>query len=374
MKILIIGGGPAAFEAALAARGNAPDAEIAIRSREAVPPYRRPALSRMVAEPLGDAAFYLKPAEFYAEAGIDLQLKREAAGLNPPEHRVTFADGGTEQFDRLIIATGARCFVPPIPGAERAFTLREFADLERLRARLDAGARTAAVIGGGVLGLELADALCRRGLRVTVLESGDTFLRRNLDVEGGVFALEQCGAHSAVELRFGCRVEAIESASVRVSRNGETAEIPAELTLISTGSRAEHAWLANSGLETGGGVIVDEHLRASHRDIFAAGDVAETGGRVYGLYPAARAMGKTAGINASGGDARFVPEDFPVRLNALGLKIFSAGKLDGDREECSRSDEAFRKLFFDTAGTLRGAELIGDLGEAPALQHQIGQP
>ena len=116
MKIAVIGGGVAAFEAAVAARKNAPECEITVLSREAVPPYRRPALSGMVAQDLDSARFLLKGAEFFASEKIDLKLGVEVLALDPVKMLLQCSDGETRSFDRLVIAAGASAFVPPVPG------------------------------------------------------------------------------------------------------------------------------------------------------------------------------------------------------------------------------------------------------------------
>ena len=116
MKIAIIGGGIAAFEAARTVRELSPDAEIALFSREAVPPYRRPALSRMAAEELSDAQFLIKPQAFYAEQRVRLELSRTLVSFDPAAKRLVFGDGAAEGYDKLLLATGAHCFLPPVPG------------------------------------------------------------------------------------------------------------------------------------------------------------------------------------------------------------------------------------------------------------------
>ena len=172
MNILIIGGGVAAFEAAAAAA--LPQHHVTVCSKESVLPYRRPALSRMVSEELTDTAFYFKNSAFYQEKNIEILLNKEASAIDRIGRTVSFKDGTTLPYDRLILAAGGEAFVPPVPGAEYALTLRDFEDLQEIREKITAGARKAVIIGGGVLGLELADSLLARGSgsRTSVTESG----------------------------------------------------------------------------------------------------------------------------------------------------------------------------------------------------------
>ena len=205
MKIAVIGGGVAAFEAAVAARKNAPECEITVLSREAVPPYRRPALSGMVAQDLDDARFYIKNMDFYARERIGVELDMTAVKLDLAAKRVEFADGEKIDYDRLVIATGARPFVPPVPGltGDKVAVLREYSDLENLRARLEGNCRKAVVLGGGVLGLELAASLLERGLEVTVVEAAPAIMPRNLDADAGRAVMEYLQKLPKLALRFG---------------------------------------------------------------------------------------------------------------------------------------------------------------------------
>ena len=371
MKIVIVGGGVAAFEAALSAGKAGVPCEITLISREKVLPYRRPALSGMVAEPLPDAQFYIKPESFYREKGIDIRLGIAVKSIDCAAKSVQLSDGVSLPYDRLLLATGSRCFLPPIPGIDggNVLSLREFCDLETLRARLESGVKQVIVIGGGLLGLELAQSLLERGCAVTVIEGSPTLLPRNLDAEAAGVALRELGKIPNLTLKFGASVKEITGTGVRI--DGE--EIPADLVMVSAGTRANIELAAAAGLQCNRGIVVDDQLRSSQPEIFAAGDCAEVNGTLYGLYGAARAMGAVAGANLAGAAETFQPEAFPARLNVFGLKIFSAGVLKGasEKSETNPDTGAFRKLFYDDAGHLIGCILIGDLKEALKLQAEI---
>ena len=379
MKIAIIGGGVAAFEAAKTARELSPDAEIALFSREAVPPYRRPALSRMAAETLSDTQFYIKPTEFYREKNIRLELSRTLRKFDPKTRTLVFDSGEPETYDKLLLATGARCFLPPVPGIslDGVLSLREFADLESLRARLDAGVKQAVVIGGGLLGLELAQSLLLRGCHVTVVEGCPTLLPRNLDTEAAAAVLATLKQILNLDLLFGRCVDSIEGANgkaagVRLSQ--ET--IPADLVMISAGIRSNTAEAAAAGIPCRHGILVDRHMKTGVPDVYAAGDCAEVEGACYGLYEPARQMGAIAAKNMFGAEEAFAPQAYPARLSVFGVKVFSAGKLEGARSEVQSDPAAgtFRKLFFDGTDRLIGAILVGDLRESLKLQTQIMVP
>ena len=370
MKIVIIGGGVAAFEAAVAARGGDAAAEIVVCSREKVPPYRRPALSGMVAQDLDDARFYIKSADFYERERIDVRLGVTATKLDLTAKTVEFADGEKTAYDRLVIATGARPFVPPVPGlsGEKVAVLREFADLENLRARLYGNCRKVAVLGGGVLGLELAAALLERGLEVTVVENAPAIMPRNLDADASRAVMEHLQKLPKLALRFGVSAANWDGEKLALS---DGSAVEADLVCVSAGVRANIQLAADAGIKCNRGIGVDDAMRVPEEGgVFAAGDVAECNGTGCGLYNTARAMGKTAGINAAGGEATFKFEATPVRLATFGLKIFSAGDVSGTGE--GGGDVAnYRKLFRDENGKLRGAILMGNVSEALKLQAEI---
>ena len=215
----------------------------------------------------------------------------------------------------------------------------------------------------------IAQSLLERGCAVTVIEGSPTLLPRNLDAEAAGVALRELGKIPNLTLKFGASVKEITGTGVRI--DGE--EIPADLVMVSAGTRANIELAAAAGLQCNRGIVVDDQLRSSQPEIFAAGDCAEVNGTLYGLYGAARAMGAVAGANLAGAAETFQPEAFPARLNVFGLKIFSAGVLKGasEKSETNPDTGAFRKLFYDDAGHLIGCILIGDLKEALKLQAEI---
>ena len=237
-----------------------------------------------------------------------------------------------------------------------------------LRARLDENCRRVAVLGGGVLGLELAAALLERGVEVTVVEAAPAIMPRNLDADASRAVMEYLQKLPKLTLRFG--VSAAGWDGNKLALNDGTA-VKADLVCVSAGVRANTAIAAAAGMPCNRGIVVDEAMRVAGFDwVFAAGDVAECNGMGCGLYNTARAMGKTAGTNAAGGNATFMFEATPVRLATFGLKIFSAGDVSGAGE--GGGDVAnYRKLFRDADGRLRGAILMGNLADALKLQAEI---
>ena len=368
-KILIIGGGVAAYEAALAASA-APATKVTVCSAESVPPYRRPALSRMVAEEVADAAFYFKPAAFYAERGIDLRLNAEAEAINREKKTLRLADGTLLLWDALVLATGGYAFVPPLPGAEHIRVLRNYKDLLAIRGLLKAGLRKAVIAGAGVLGLELADSLLRKGCEVTLLEAGPAVLGRNLDEASAEMVRQILAQRSGLTVLTNVSAGRVFPDGVELT---DGRRLDAGAVFFSTGVRSCAKLAADAGLAVDRGIVIDDRTATSDPAVFACGDAAELNGRTFGLMNAAKTTGHIAGVNAAGGNERFVPESWPVRLNALGIKLFSAGTPAGARIEHSESDGAGKSLIYDGSGKLAGVVLLGDLSEGAALQKELAR-
>ncbi len=373
MKLLILGGGVAAQEAALAARKQSSDATIELFSRETVLPYRRPALTKMVAESLDDVRFYLKPATFYEENRIAVHLGMNAGSLDIARKALRFADGTEHAYDKLLLAVGGRCLLPDIPGIglDGVVALREYADLISLRARLDAGkAKRAVVLGGGLLGLELAESLLARGLEVTVLEMAPRLLPRQLDEAGAAWVFTRLQKQPGLTVRLGVTLAGVEGKDSLASVTLGTGEIiQCDLLACSMGIRA-NLDLAES-LQCKRGIAVDAHMRTSDASVYAAGDCAELPGVSGGLFNIARDMGNVAGTNMAGGDATYRAELLcPARLASFGLKLFSVGDIVSETSRGGESGGVYRKLFLRD-GRIAGGILLGDWNAGGALERAV---
>ena len=318
MKIVIIGGGPAALESAIAARKTDNGAEIAVYSAENSLPYRRPALSGLLAanKKVDEKSFYIKTAEFFAAANI-----RFISGVRAEKiegNRVIFDSGESTEFDRLVIACGGNACRPPIPGAEKGYILRTKADMEVLTAKLNSGVKSAVIVGGGVLGLEIADSLLSRQIKTVVMEASPQLFPNRLAPADAAALYERLSQHENLQIILNAKV-AETSAEQVILQDGKI--FPADLVIFATGSRPELALAQSAGLACDRGVIVDEFMTTSRKDIFAAGDVAQFNGKCFNLYMDAVASGKSAGANAAGAHTPFAAKETPMRLMALGEKL-----------------------------------------------------
>jgi len=367
MRHVIVGGGVAGVTAAQAIRAADPSAEIHLFSEEPVPYYRRPMLWGLIAGEIEQDAVFYRPAAWYAQQSIQLHLAARVVALSLAEHRVALADGREHTYDRLLLATGARSYMPPCAGSEQqgVFTLRTLDDALAIKAYL-ARCTTAAVVGGGLLGLETARALHSAGLDVTVFEFFPYLLPRQLDAEGAAVLqalLEAQGLHIVT----GAETEAVLGSVCAVSlrlRDGRT--FPGDLVLFSAGIRSETALAREAGLPVERGIVVDRHLQAGAADVYAAGDSAEFEGRVYGIIPPAIEQARVAAANmVAPASAVYTGTTPSTTLKIAGAELTALGESTAEGEPYAilrHTDlEAghYRKLVLRD-GRVVGAVLLND--------------
>ena len=312
-SIVIIGGVAGGASAAARARRVDESAEIHIFERGPYISFANCGLPYHIAGDIQDRSklLIMTPERMWTRSRVQAHVNHEVLSIDRPGRtvRVRRPDGSEEDFpyDKLILSQGARPVVPPIPGADgrNVFTLRDVPDMDRILAFVETQRpRTAAVIGGGFIGLEMAEAFHARGMRVTVIEKlphilplldRDVALNLENRIRGNGFDILT-------------RTEAKSFAPEGVQL-GDGAFVPAKLILLSVGVRAEVELARSAGLEIGatGGVKVNARMESSDPDIYAVGDAAETHHIVTGartripLAGPANRQGRIAGANAAGG-------------------------------------------------------------------------
>ncbi len=364
VRIVVVGGGVAGVSAATAARESSANAEITLVSKEPELPYYRLNLTRYLAGEIGDEALPIHPEAWYGENRIRLLRGVEVTAVLPVDSVAVLGDGSKLPSDRLILACGAQPFIPPILGAALpgVIALRTVTDAKHILEAIQPD-MPCVCIGGGILGLETAGALAKRGARVTVLENGGWLLQRQLNEAAGR-VLERYVSAAGISVRFNAKTEAITGTErAEGVRLADGAAIPAELVVIAAGVRPNNALAAAAGLKVNLGTVVDARLATSSPNIFAAGDMAEHNGTLYGLWDPARHQGSIAGMNAAGGTTEFGGIPRANTLKVLGVGLFSVGMVqpdgDGVVEVAEETDRGyFRFLFKD--GRMSGAIFVGD--------------
>ena len=374
-KVVVVGAGIAGISAVESLRRCAPDVPIVLISKETSLPYYRLNLTRYLAGEIGRELLPIHPEDWYRENRVELLRGAEVSALLPDQGAVELSDRGRVDFERLVLTVGAHPFVPPLPGAHRegVMTLRTVEDADRMVDTCRPG-MSCVCIGGGILGLETAGALARRGLSTTLLEGCGWLMPRQLPPRAGRL-LQQRIAEMGIEVRTGVSVEEIvgdeRAAGVRV---GQGEVLPADLVVIATGVRPNSHLARRAGLEVGAGVVVDHLLFSSHPRILAAGDVAEHRGTLYGTWSAAQYQGNIAGRNAAGLGVEFGGIPRSNTLKVLGIDLLSIGRFEPedasfDVVEQEADGSYYRFVFHD--GRIVGAVLLGDTSASAALKRAV---
>jgi nitrite reductase (NADH) large subunit len=373
-RVVIIGSGAAGVSAAKALRTRDAELRIDIYSDEEVPPYFRPSLSFAIAQQPPEPR-PMNPPEFYREKNIGLHLNMRAEAIDRTGKKVRFADGSEESYDFLLLATGASCFIPPIPGVAlpEAMSLRDHRDLVKLMALLERK-RHALIVGCGVLGLELSGSLLKLGHRVTMIETAPTILPRQLDAVAGEMYMEMLSGVENLEIILGSGVQEILGADhVEGAVLADGSRIDCDLVMISAGARANRELAEACGLNTDRGILVGPDMVTNDPAIFAAGDCVEIICRTYGLQEPAIEQGRIAAARILGDDqAAFSCGVYGATLTAFGVKLFSAGATGGDdcREFIDREKKIYRKIFL-AGGRVVGGILLGDTSRSVILKQAI---
>lgn len=291
--MVIIGGGQAGAQATETLRRRGHRGPITLIGDEALLPYQRPPLSKkFLAGALARDRLLIRHAEHYAEHAVDMRLGFAAVSIDRARQRVEIADGTHVDYDRLLLATGSRARLFPVPGAELAgvYYLRTFADVERLRAELAPG-RRCVIVGGGYIGLEAASTCRELGVEVTVLDAADRVMSRVVSPWVSRFYEAEHARHG-VDIRCGARVASFvpeaspaRTGAVRVAgvRLQDGAEVPADFVLIAIGVAPDDTLARAAGLACDNGILVDEYCRTSDEHIYAAGDCARHPSPHYGM-------------------------------------------------------------------------------------------
>jgi nitrite reductase (NADH) large subunit len=360
---LIIGNGVAGTTAAENIRKIDKRGDILMVTDEDIAFYYRIRLNEYISGDITEQGLLAKKQGWYKETGIELMLKTRITTGDPLKKIVIAEDNKKIPYDKLLIATGSRSFIPPIKGSEKrgVLALRHIKDARDI-INHTTDTEKVVIIGGGLLGLEAGNALRRLGKEVTVVEFFPRLLPRQLDVEGAQ-RLQAIMEGMGFTFRLGAKTQEIAGTDMVNGIHLEGGEIlPARMVLISAGVRPNMDLAGPLGLDTDKGIKVDERLRTNQADIYAAGDVAEFRGMPYGIWPAAMEQGKIAGNDMGGGDMVYAGTTMANTLKVVGIDLASAGDIDAENKRESRivSDrETYKKIVLDN-NRIIGCIMLGD--------------
>lgn len=361
--IVIIGGGIAGVTAAKEIRTQSEEARITLISRESVLPYYRLSLTRYMAGEVDRATLPLFPDAWYQKNRIELISNRGADAIDISSHRVILQSGMEIPYDKLILAMGARPMVPPIPGSHLAnvLTVRTLTDADALLEKLQEN-QSCIAIGGGLLGLETAGAIARKGTRVTLLEVAPWLLPRQLSANASVLLTKKVESYG-IQVRAGVKIARIVGEEACAGIELDTGEfLPAKLIVITAGIIPETQLAREAGIITGKGVVVDAFMRTSDESVFAAGDITEFNGTIGGLWNIAQQQGRIAGLNAVGLSTPYAEVPRSHNLKVLGMDVFSMGGFMPDNGDVflERQEEERYLSFVCKEGVLTGGIVLGD--------------
>jgi nitrite reductase (NADH) large subunit len=365
MKAVIIGNGLAGTMAAKTLRELDAQAEVVVFAEERHPYYPRPNLVEYIAGKLPYERIFAFSEEWKVRQKIDIRLGTPVRKIHPQSREVELDAGRREPYDALLIANGASSFVPPIKGADirGVFSLRTLDDAKAIIDYVQENRRVI-IIGGGLLGLEIARAIRSRGAEVEVVEFFDRLLPRQLDAQGASLLRSQVES-LGIRVRLGVITEEILGpGEVRGIRLKGGAEVSAEMAVIAAGVRPNLGLPQDAGLATDRGLVVDDRLRTSHPQVFAAGDSIQHRGKLYGIIPASFDQARAAAYNMLGQEKKYEGTVPANTLKVVGLYVTSLGLANPEGQgyeeirKTNKEEGIYKKVVLQD-GVLVGAIWMG---------------
>ena len=385
VRLVVAGNGMVGhrFCEALAEKDTLQRFSVTVLGEEPRPAYDRVHLSEFFSGKTADE-LGLSTEGWYADRSYALRLNERVQAIDRERREVRTSGGLTVPYDHLVLATGSAPFVPPIPGADKAgvFVYRTIEDLEAIRAWAGT-AKRAAVIGGGLLGLEAAKAAVDLGLEAHVVEFADRLMPRQVDAAGGrvlLRAIEELGVH----VHLAARTQAVLGNECVTGLQFDGApDLDVDMVLISAGIRPRDELAREAGLDVGerGGIVVDDGLATSDPRIFAIGECASHRNMVYGLVAPGYRMADVLAQRLAGSEESFEGADLSTKLKLLGVDVASFGDSAADNARPTETQTVvfedavrgvYQKLITESeSGRLLGGVLVGDAQPYAALHAAV---
>ena len=329
-KLVVVGNGMAGCRAVQEVLKRDPDRyEITIFGAEPRVNYDRIMLSPVLAGEKSFEDIVLNDEAWYRDNGIALHLGLAVEAIDLAQQVIRVAGGQAWPYDRLILATGSDPIRLPLPGSDLAgvVTFRDLDDVEAMTAAAAKPDSRAVVIGGGLLGIEAAYGLSKRGMDATVVHLMDVLMERQLDASAG-FLLTEALASKGVATILEAQSEEIVGEDGRVAglRLKDGRVLDCDLLVMAVGIRPNAALAKAAGLEVNRGVVVDDTLRTSDPAVYAIGECVEHRGQCYGLVAPIWEMCRTLGEALTDGASAYEGSSLSTRLKVSGVDVFSAGK------------------------------------------------
>ncbi|MFS8976394.1 NAD(P)/FAD-dependent oxidoreductase [Cupriavidus necator] len=371
-RLVVVGNGMAGMRTVEELLKLAPDLyDITVFGAEPHGNYNRILLSPVLAGEKSVADIMLNTREWYEENGIELLAGDPVVAIDRPRRVVRSASGREVRYDRLLLATGSKPFILPVPGhqLDGVIAFRDIQDVETMQ-QAARNHRHAVVIGGGLLGLEAANGLLRQGMDVTVVHLPDSLMERQLDKPAATLlqsALERKG------LRFllGAQTaEILGTDRVTGVRFKDGSEIPADLVVMTAGVRPNIELAAGAGLHCERAIVVDDTLQTYDPRIYAVGECVQHRQATFGLVAPIWDQARVCAAHLAGsGHRRYVQQATATKLKVTGVDLYSAGDFIGGEgsEDLVLRDArrgVYKRLVLQD-GCLVGAVLYGDVQDGP---------
>jgi len=362
MKYVIIGGSYAAVSAIEGIRSIDKKGTITVLSKEKVKAYCRPVISYVLYGKAKRENLPLRDDSFYKENNVDFRTGCEAMAIDPAKKTVKIKGADDVEYDKLLIATGSSPFVPEMDGLDKVKAKHSFMTIDDMEGVEKATERKGKVliIGAGLIGLKAAEGILSRCSSMDIVDLAPRILPSILDEETSEIVKKELEA-KGITFHLGTSASHFEKNSATL-KNGETLEF--DTLILAVGVRANTKLFKDAGGEVGRGIKVNERMETSIKDIYSAGDVAESKeltsgeGRVIAIIPSANMEGFTAGVNMAGGDKAFTNDTPMNAIGFFGSHIITSGTYVGT-EERVEINGGLRK-FFIKDGLLKGFILLGN--------------
>ncbi|MFG0264172.1 MAG: FAD-dependent oxidoreductase [Rhodopirellula sp. JB055] len=381
-RLVFVGGGMAAhgFCKRIVESSQRSRFAISVFGEEPRPAYDRVNLSSLLAG-RPESELLLSPKEWYEQHDILFHTGRRITRIDLERQQVHDDYGRVEPYDHLVLATGSFPWVPPISGVKSpgVFVYRTVDDLEAIRRFVDTrNAKTSAVIGGGLLGLEAAKVITDLGLATTILEVAPGLMPRQLDAAGAKVLKEKVES-LGVDVHVTRRTKGIVARDGKLTLEFENAE-PAEvdIVLVAAGIRPRDELARQAGLELGprGGIAVNRSLQTSDPNVFAIGECAAVEGQVHGLVAPCYRMADVLAARLSGEQVEFVDDEESVELKLLGVPVITLGKAIGESTSgvvvTHAGKDGYRKLILEQ-GRVVGAASVGEWEDVNLIRMSVAQ-
>lgn len=365
MNYVIIGNSAAAIGTISGIREFDSTGKITVISDEKYHTYSRPLISYWLQGKVSDKNIYYRPADFYENNGVETVLGKKVTKIDTANKAVMLEDGLSVPYDKLMVATGSKPFVPPMNGLDKVHyhTFMSYDSVKAIRSEAKEGMKVL-IIGAGLIGLKAAEALSAYKAKITVVDMADRILPSILDVRAGQ-KMQKHIEEQGVKFILGTSAENFTEHSAKL-KNGVTVDF--DMLIIAVGVRPNTELVGDAGGKVERGIITDMTQKTTLDDVYAAGDctvsydASSDTEKILALLPNAYMQGEVAGRNMAGREFYYVNA---IPMNAIGffgLHIITAGSYDGE-EYVEETENTYKKLVF-RENMLKGYILMGDVKRA----------